>query len=152
MSQIQLTEEGYNKLKEELKILEENERPLVAKQLKEALSQGDISENAAYEEAQDKQSRLEGRIQEIKKVLASSILVKTSSGSELRIGSNLKVQTQDGKMRNFTITGSEEADPINGKISYDSPLGRALIGHKTNEVVKIITPSGEKSYTILEVH
>ena len=154
MAQTQLTQEGYNKLREELKNLEETERPIVAKQLKEALSQGDISESAAYEEAQDKQSRLEGRIQEIKQVLASSILVKTStsSGSEIRIGSHIQVQVRGGEMRDFVITGSEEADPPRGKISYDSPLGKAFLGHKTGEIVKITTPSGEKDYTILDVN
>jgi len=149
-----LTKEGFKKLTEELEELEQKERPSVAKRLEEAIAQGDLSENAAYEEAKEQQSRMEGRISEIKKILNDAEVIEEEQqrGGIIRIGTTLKAQGSDSTDRVFTITGREESDPTHGKLSYDSPLGRAFMNRKRGDEVEIETPSGKKKYTILEVN
>lgn len=148
---IKLTREGYDKLKEELKQLEEVERGKVAEKLKEAIAEGDLSENAAYDEAKDAQAHLEGRISEIKQTLGNAEVVETKKGDKVNIGSTIKVKITDGAERTFTITGNAGANPSEGKISYDSPLGKAFLGHKKGDNVDVETPGGKKKYEILEV-
>ncbi|MEX2145314.1 MAG: transcription elongation factor GreA [Candidatus Spechtbacterales bacterium] len=149
-----LTKEGFNKLTAELEELEQKERPKVAKRLEEAIAQGDLSENAAYEEAKEQQSRMEGRISEIKRILNDAEIIEESAqkGSAVRIGSAIKVKSPDGAEKSFTITGREEADPAEGKLSYDSPLGRAFMSRKKDDEVEIEIPSGKRKYKILEVN
>lgn len=148
---IKLTREGYDKLKEELKQLEEVERGKVAEKLKEAIAEGDLSENAAYDEAKDAQAHLEGRISEIKQTLGNAEVVEAKKGDKVNIGSTIKVKIADGAERTFTIMGNAGANPSEGKISYDSPLGKAFLGHKKGDKVDVETPGGKKKYEILGV-
>ncbi|MDX1535867.1 MAG: transcription elongation factor GreA [Candidatus Spechtbacterales bacterium] len=146
----QLTQKGYDNLKEELTRLEEEERPKVAKKLKEAIAEGDLSENAAYEDAKDEQGRLEGRIHELKQILNTATIVKGSNGNKVAIGSTIKVKGAKGE-KTYKITGSGEANPTEGKISYDSPIGKAFVGHKKGEEVEAELPAGKKKFKILDV-
>ncbi|MDP4010394.1 MAG: transcription elongation factor GreA [Candidatus Spechtbacteria bacterium] len=149
-----LTKEGFNKLTKELEELEIKERPRVAKRLEEAIAQGDLSENAAYEEAKEQQSRMEGRISEIKKILNDAEIIEEGQqrGGVVRIGTTLRAKSPDGTDRIFTITGREESDPAHGKLSYDSPLGRAFMNREKGDEVEIETPSGKRKYAIVEVN
>lgn len=149
---VKLTQEGYGNLKEELRRLEEDERGVVAKELKEAIAEGDLSENAAYDEAKDRQARLEGRIIEIKQTLAIAEIVTNTKGDKINIGSTIDIKDSSGSKKTFTITGSDGASPAEGKISYDSPLGSAFVGHKKGDIVEVETPGGKKKYEILNVN
>ncbi|MEX0877535.1 MAG: transcription elongation factor GreA [Candidatus Spechtbacterales bacterium] len=149
---VKLTQEGYDNLKEELRRLEEDERGVVAKELKEAIAEGDLSENAAYDEAKDRQARLEGRIIEIKQTLAIAEIVTNTKGDKINIGSTIDIKDSSGSKKTFTITGSDGASPAEGKISYDSPLGSAFVGHKKGDIVEVETPGGKKKYEILNVN
>ncbi|MDX1608013.1 MAG: transcription elongation factor GreA [Candidatus Spechtbacterales bacterium] len=146
-----LTQEGYDKLKAELKELEEVERPKIAQLLKDAIAEGDLSENAAYEEAKDAQARMEGRVNEIKQILNTAEIVKGTKGGKIDIGSTIKVKTPGGTEREFIIAGGGGSNPSEGKISYDSPLGRGFMGHKKGDKVDVETPGGKKKFEILDV-
>lgn len=150
MTNTQLTKEGYEKLKEELRRLEEEERPAVAQRLKDAIAEGDLSENAAYEDAKDEQSRLETRIHELKQTLNTATVVESSNGAVVAVGSTIKVDGPAGE-KTYTITGSGEADPTKGKISYGSPMGKAFMGHKKGDTVEVNLPAGKKEFKILDV-
>ena len=139
---------GKEKLEKELKALEKDERPALAKRLKTAISFGDLSENAAYSEAKDDQITLEQRIAEIKEKLRTSEIIKyTEGGNAIRVGSTFEVSSDNGP-QTFSLVGKEESNPLEGKISFDSPLGSAFINKKEGEVVEVITPSGKKTYTV----
>lgn len=148
---IQLTKEGYENLKKELKKLETTERKKIAKRLKDAIAEGDLSENAAYTDAKETQSRIEGKILEIKQTLSSAVVVKNIPKDKIGVGVTFKVQTPDGKKRIFKLTGSADSNPSEGKISYDSLLGGAFLNHRVEDVIKIETPVGEMIYKILEI-
>lgn len=146
-----LTREGYEKLQQELRELKEVTRQEVAKALKEAIAEGDLSENAAYEEAKDRQAQVEGRIKEIEQTLATAEVVEGSKGNTVDVGTTIRVKMPSGDEREFTITGSEESDPAGGKLSFDSPLGKAFLGHKKGDDVEVATPGGKKKYKILSL-
>ncbi|OGZ61838.1 MAG: hypothetical protein A2932_02520 [Candidatus Spechtbacteria bacterium RIFCSPLOWO2_01_FULL_46_10] len=148
---MKLTQESYNKLHNELEKLETKERPEVAQLLKEAIEQGDLSENAAYEEAKDRQSHLEKRIHELKNLLGKAEITQTTSDGTVGVGSVIKVRSQEGEERKFTITDASDASPALGKISYDSPLGEAFLNRQVSEIIEAQTPAGPKKYTILEI-
>ncbi len=148
---VQLTKEGYKKLKQELKQLQNEEKPKVAKALEEAIAEGDLSENAAYEEAKEKQAKLEAKISELKQKLSTAEIVEEETGGTAGVGSTIRVKDENGSEKTFKITDSEESNPMEGKISYDSPLGKAFIGHQEGEKVKANTPGGEKQFEVLEV-
>jgi len=151
MEAVKLTKEGYDDLKTELEKLEDEERPQISKLLKEAIEQGDLSENDAYHQAKDRQGRLEMRILEIKKTLSMAKVVDGGRGDKVEVGSNIKIKSSDGTERNFVIVNSASANPTEGKLSYDSPLGLAFMGHKKGDGIEIELPSGKKKYTILEI-
>ena len=151
MKVIKLTKEGYDDLKTELEKLENKERPQISKLLREAIEQGDLSENDAYHQAKDRQGRLEMRILEIKKTLSMAKIVDGGSGDKVEVGSNIRIKSSDGTERNFIIVNSASANPAEGKLSYDSPLGHAFMGHKKGDGIKIELPAGIKKYTILEI-
>ncbi|HXK36880.1 MAG TPA: transcription elongation factor GreA [Candidatus Paceibacterota bacterium] len=146
------TKEGLEKLKEEYTYRTGQLRGEIAVRIKEAKEQGDISENAEFAEAKDAQSHNEGRIEELKRILDTAV-VFTNGGSKshvVDIGSRVKVQV--GKeVREFTIVGAAEADPTEGKISNESPLGAALLGLKKGSSATVRTPKGETTYKVLEV-
>ena len=146
-----ITQVGKEKLEEELRALEDEARPALAKRLKIAISFGDLSENAEYSEAKDDQGKLEQRIAEIKTKLRTSEIVESSEGSsDIQIGSTFEVSL-DGNAQTFSLVGKEESNPLEGKISFDSPLGSAFIHKKEGDVVEVTTPAGKKTYTIKRI-
>lgn len=145
-----LTKEGFKKLKEELEYLKTEKRKEIAERLRHAASFGDISENAAYDEAKEAQAFMEGRIQEIKDILSQAEIIQGSNKEEVRLGSNIIVKS-DGEKKEFQIVGAEEVEVMEGKISYQSPLGEALLGKKKGEKIKLKTPKGKIEYKIVRI-
>lgn len=151
-----VTKEGLEKLKEELQYLKEVKRKEVAERLKEAISYGDLSENAEYEEAKNEQAFVEGRILELEeKVKYAQIITEGSKkGALVQLGSKVIIQNLSSKSKaeeEFTIVGSTEADPMGQKISNVSPVGRALLERSVGEVVKVAAPAGVIEYKILRI-
>jgi len=149
-----MSEEGYRKLQTELETLKTKERIHIAERLEYAKSLGDLSENAEFDAAKEEQMLNEMRIREVEDLLSRATIVsKTSSTSAVGIGSNILVSAGTKKdSERYTIVGSsQEADPSLGLISHESPLGRAFIGRKKGEAVKVTTPKGESEYVILEI-
>ena len=138
----EITEEGKRKLEEELHFLETEKRAEIGERIKVAREFGDISENSEYDDAKNEQAQNEARIAEINHILANATVVTTSRRST-RVGiSSTVTLTMDGKERVFTIVGAAESDVSNGKISNESPVGSALLGHKKGEHVTAIGPTG----------
>jgi len=151
MDKIKLTQESYSKLEEEFETLVNSERPRIAKLLKEAIEQGDLSENDAYTQAKDLKAHLEMKIREIKQTLNNAEIVQGGQKNKVGVGSNIKIKNSDGRERSFVIVNAANADPSNGKLSYDSPLGQAFMGKKPKDKIKVELPSGVKEYTILDI-
>ena len=151
MDEQYFTPEGLEKLKEEYKQRTEVLRGEIAKRLKEAKEEGDISENAGFDAAKEAQAVNEGKIEQIKWALENAKVSTGSSGkSTVDIGSSVKVESKNGT-KQFIIVGAAESDPLKGFISNESPLGSAFLGLKKGEKVKVNTPKGEVEYKILEV-
>ena len=148
-----LTKEGAAKLRAELKHLEGPVRQELAKRLRAAIQMGDLSENADYSSAKEEQAFIEGRIQELTMVLRDVVIIEenhTHTGS-VQIGSIVTIQEGREEEETFHIVGPQEADPRSGKISYDSQIGQALIGHEEGQKVIANTPGGEIQLQILKV-
>ncbi len=146
-----LTPEGLEKLKEELTMRKTEMRQKIAAIIKEAKEQGDLSENAEYSEAKRQQADNERRVMELENEIRTSEVSSFDAKSEVvQMGSKVKVKF-NGDEQEFRIVGSNEADPLNGKISNESPIGQALMGKRAGEKMKVGTPAGEKEYTVLEV-
>ena len=149
---IYLTREGQKKLEEELEMLTTTKRHELAEKLQHAIAQGDLSENAEYQEAKEEQAFLEGRIREIEETLKSATIISGSGGkgSAVRIGSTVELERADRKKgkATYTIVGVEEANPFEQRISHQSPLGQALLGHRTGETVEVSTPNGPAKWKI----
>ena len=142
-----LTPEGLEKLKAELEDLTTNKRREVAERIKDAREYGDISENSEYDDAKNEQAMLESRIAAIEEKLRSATVVKAEelSTDVVQVGSAVHVKdAESGKSVQYTIVGSAEADPAQKKLSNESPVGRALIGHKRNDVVQVQLPNGKQ--------
>lgn len=151
MSQKIFTKEGLDKLKDELHNLQTKKRFEVAERIKVAKEFGDLSENAEYHEAKEEQSFVEGRIIELEHLIKTAVVAdENESKGIVSVGSQVKV-LKDGKESSFTIVGSTEADPVNGKISLESPIGDALLDHKPGDEVEIDMPAGKVSYKIIDV-
>jgi transcription elongation factor GreA len=147
---VYLTPEGRRELRQELDKLVNVKRPALAERLHKAIAQGDLSENADYHTAKEEQSFLEGRIQEIEAILRSAELIKETNRSDVvSLGSHVTV-VEDGMEdpETFRIVGIAEADPINGKVSHESPIGRALLGRRVQDVVTVEAPGGEIAFRI----
>lgn len=149
-SEFMLTAEGIATLKEELKELSTNKRVEIAQRLKDAKADGDLSENSAWDAARDDQGFTEGRISEIEHILKHSKLIEHAESNIVSLGSTVHLELEDGR-QHYTIVGSTEANPDEGKISNESPIGKALLGKKPGEEVEITVPSGVLKYKILEV-
>lgn len=152
-----LTREGLKKYEDELHDLKVNKRKEVAQKIKEAREQGDLSENAEYDAAKDEQRDIEARIEELEKILKNVEVVdmeeETNDLEKVSFGLTVKVQDNEfGDEMEFKIVGATEANSLKGKISNESPLGKALIGAKKGDVVTIEAPAGEISYTILDIY
>jgi len=146
-----LTPEGLKKLGEELEMRRIEMRKKIAVIIKEAKEQGDLSENAEYSEAKRQQADNERRIMEIENEIRTSQVASFVKGSKaIQMSSVVKVKF-NGEEQTFSIVGSNEADPLNGKISNESPLGKSLMGKKAGDKINVATPSGEKEYKIVEV-
>jgi transcription elongation factor GreA len=155
MATIPLTKRGAEKLKEELHRLKTVERHAVIQAIAEARAQGDLSENAEYDAAKDKQGFIEGRIQEIEGKLAAAQIIDPASldaGGRVVFGSTVLLEDEDsGNEVSYQIVGDDEADLKQGLISISSPIARALIGKEAGDVAEVQAPGGVKHYEIVEV-
>ncbi len=146
-----LTKDGVDKLKAELDDLIKNQRPKVAQELKEAKEYGDLSENSSWDAAKDHQSFIEGRISELEQILRNVVLIEApKKADKVNIGSTVHLELETGKQV-YKIVGSTEADPTEGKISNESPIGQALMGKAKGEEVSISVPSGEMVFKIIHI-
>ena len=149
-----LTFEGHQNLKNELEYLKTVKREEIKEKIKEAREQGDLSENAEYDAAKDEQRDTEARIQEIEEILKNcEIIVEDESNKNvISIGSKVKVRavSMNNDME-FSIVGATEANSLEGRISNESPLGKALIGARKNQIVTVETPAGEMQYKVLGI-
>lgn len=150
-----LTKEGYDKLQEELEHLRTVKRQEVAERLHEAMEGGELIENAEYEAAKNEQAFVEGRIQELDHLLATAQIIeengKGKKGDAIQVGSKVTIKEGNYEAETFTIVGAAEANPREGKISNESPIGKAIIGHKLGDTVKVETPGGTYNVKILKV-
>lgn len=149
--QTYLTPEGEAKLKAELAELTGHRREELAQRLRSAIQMGDLSENADYHKAKEDQAFLEGRIQEIEAVLRTAVIVEKKHSDTVTVGSSVIIQEDNFTPETYHIVGAKEADPRNGKISNESPIGKALMDHKVGDVVETETPDGKISFKILKV-
>ena len=146
-----ISQEGYNKLKEELDYLTNVKRKEIAERIEKAKELGDLSENAEYSEAKDAQALNDGRIGELMAILKNVTVVKNGgSKNEVTMGSVVTVEV-NSQEKIYTIVSFNEADPLSGKISNESPIGLAFLGKKKGDEAIVITPRGEVSYKILKV-
>ena len=153
-SRYKMSQERLEKLKEELEYLQTVREKEVAELIKEARSFGDLSENSEYDEAKTEQGKLYSKIAEIQSLIENAEIVEmTAVAGTVGHGSKVKVRDiEEDCVDEYQIVGSQEADPIDGKISSDSPFGRGLLGHSIGETVTVETPSGPISFEILEVN
>ena len=145
-----LTQSGVDELKAELAELV-SKRPAQADAIRTARELGDLAENAEYQSARAEQDRSEARITEIENILQNVEIIKKPKGdSKVQLGSTVKLKN-DGKTKEFQVVGTVEADPLNGKISDESPIGRALLGKKEGDNVEIVTPAETATYKIIDI-
>ena len=152
--EFKLTAARVKELEEELNYLKTTRMQEVVEDIKEARSQGDLSENSEYDEARNEQAKLFGRTTEIEAILAHAVIIEDENEASGHIGLGCTVQIQDlssGELLEFRITGSQEANPMMGKMSDDSPFGRAFVGHGPGEVVTVEAPAGRFEAKILSV-
>jgi transcription elongation factor GreA len=151
--QMYLTSEGAARLKEELTHLKGEERDDIARRLRSAIQQGDLSENADYHKAKEDQGFLEGRIQELEYLLQNATIVETREGQHdvVEVGAKVTVREGDEEPETYMMVGMKEADPRNGKISNESPIGNALMGKREGEQVIVETPGGQVHLKILKI-
>src|SRR5262249_12397045 len=148
-----MTRPGYERLKEELERLKRVDRPAISRAIAEARAHGDLSENAEYHAAREKQGFIEARINELEaKVGAAEVIDPPSGGDRITFGSTVLLEDEAGKEVRYQIVGSDEAEPANGRISVLSPLARTLIGRHTGESVTAQLPGGKKTFDVLEVN
>jgi len=149
-----LTAEGEKKLRIELEELKGPARENLSKRLRAAIQQGDLSENADYISAKEEQGFLEGRIQELEQILKNVIIIDESTQARdlVDIGAHVTVQEDEYPPDTYYLVGPKEADPQNGRISYESPIGKALIGHHVGDVVSADTPGGTIRLKIININ
>ena len=147
-----LTAEGLKKLEEELAHYKSVRRIEVAARIKTAIEYGDISENSEYDDAKNEQSFVEGRILELETQIRTAVVIQTTKSNHVAMASTVLIaNNKTGEEETVTIVGSTEADPFEGKISNDSPVGRALLGTKAGDIVEVDTPQGVIKYKVLEI-
>ena len=154
MDKIPMTEDGQKRLIEELKILKTVERPLIVKAIADARSNGDLSENAEYHAAREKQSFIEGRVAEIEDIISKAEIIDVTllSGSVVKFGASVTIiNLEDKKESKYQLVGEFEADIESKKISVTSPIAKALIGKKKGDYIEVSTPRGITSYEIKSV-
>jgi transcription elongation factor GreA len=148
-----VTSEGLAKLQEELDYLVNVRRPEIARQIHDAKADGDVSENAGYEEAKNAQAFNEGKILTLKGILSSAKIIRANGSKEtVELGSRVTIRDAEyGDEETYTIVGSTEVDPGNGRISLKSPIGRALMGRRLNELVEVQAPGGMTQFEIVKI-
>jgi transcription elongation factor GreA len=154
MTKIPMTADGYTRLEDELKHLKHVDRPAVIKQIAEARDHGDLSENAEYHAARERQSFIEGRVAELEDKIARAEVIDISklSGKQVMFGATVTLVDEDtDEKSSYQIVGPDEADVKSKRLSITSPLARALIGKTTGDNVEVTTPNGSKSYEIVRV-
>jgi transcription elongation factor GreA len=153
VNDIYLTASGIEALKQELNHLKTTVRHDLAKRLRAAIQMGDLSENAEYISTKEEQGFVEGRIQELEHILKYAKVIENvnSNLDEIQIGAEIVVREEGFEEESFFIVGSKEANPSSGKISYESPIGKSLLGHKVGEIVRVPTPSGFTNFLIIEI-
>ena len=153
MSSQYMTEEKIQKLKTELKDLKEQKIPSLARRIDDARQMGDLSENAEYHAAREDMAWAQTRVKELEYLIDNAEIISTTGSgkkNEVTIGSRIVVSNK-GKKKEYTIVGAQEANPIDGKISNESPLGSAFLGHKKGEKIQVELPSGRQEFKIEEV-
>ncbi|MCS7221672.1 MAG: transcription elongation factor GreA [Anaerolineae bacterium] len=152
-NEVYLTPEGLRKLKEELDYLRNVRRPEVARRIHEAKADGDVSENAGYDEAKNEQAFIEGRIMTLEALLQKAIVIQEAeTKEEVRLGSLVSIrELGSNEVETYQIVGSAEVDPRNGKISNVSPLGKALMGRRIGERVTVQTPGGILHFEVVKI-
>lgn len=151
-SQVQITKQGLNSLKDELDELQDEKRPKLVERLSYARSQGDLSENSDYQNARDELEFLDGRISELDGVIKKAKVVQASKNpEEVSFGTKVKLKA-NGKEHVYEIVGEWEADPVEKRISHTSPLGQVLMGKKVGDKVEVKAPAGKVTYKILKIH
>jgi len=151
MKKVQLTTEGYQNLKNELKLLKDSKRPVAVDRLQMARSMGDLSENSEYVAAKEELSFIEGRILEIEEILKNVEVVENQvSNDRIILGKTVVVEINEIS-ETFKLVGEYEADPANHKVSPTSPIGQALIDKKIGDLVEVTTPAGKSSYKIIDI-
>jgi transcription elongation factor GreA len=146
-----LTPEGAVKLKRDLEQLRGPRRQELAKRLRHAVQQGDLSENADYITAKEEQAFLEGRILELETILREAVIVENGGGDVVGVGSTVVVSVDGGANETFQVVGVAEAKPREGKISHESPIGQALLGHRVGDQVRAATPGGSIDLRIVQI-
>ncbi len=147
-----LTPEGHEKLKAELAELKGPRREELAKRLRSAIQMGDLSENADYHKAKEDQGFLEGRIQEIEFLLRNAVIIEKNSNHDVvSVGSHVTIQEGNYDPETYHVVGAKEADPRNGRISNESPIGRAVMDHKVGDIVEAETPGGKIKFKIVKI-
>lgn len=148
-----LTQDGYNQLKEEYRKLTKEEKPVLLDQVKEARGKGNLEDNPEYENVRDQQMMLEGRILEIEQILENAKVVSPEAivSTAITIGAKVTVEIE-GDHEIYQIVGSAEADPGSGKISYESPVGKALLGLKPGDTVSVSLPHAAITYKVIKIH
>lgn len=147
-----LTAEGEAKLKAELLELKGPRRDELSKRLRAAIQMGDLSENADYHKAKEDQGFLEGRIQEIEYLLRNAVIIEKSTSNDIvGVGSHVTIREGNFPSETYHLVGAKEADPRHGKISNESPIGRALMDHRVGEIVEVETPAGRIKLKILKI-
>ena len=149
---VMLTQEGLENLKVELEHLTNVKRKEILARLAEARAQGDLSENAEYDQAREDQAKNEGRILELKAEIENAVIIEKAEGGVVDIGSTVVLfDAELEEEETYTIVGTTEADPFNNRISNESPVGAAIIGHSVCEKVTVVTPGGDIIYKIISV-
>ena len=151
-NKIYLTDEGFLELEEELNELKNVKRPEVINALKEARALGDLSENADYDAARAEQALVEGRMQELEKIMENVHIIKKVRTDKVSLGTTVKIKyVDDGEIEEYRIVGSKETDPSNNKISNESPIAKAIMNCKVGDIKKVESPNGEYEVEIVEI-
>lgn len=150
--EVYLTNEGLEEIKKELEDLKMNKRPEVIQALKEARALGDLSENAEYDAARSAQAEIENKISELEMMIENAVVISEKNTDKVSIGSTVKVKyIDDNETDIYTIVGSKEADPFSNKISNESPIAKAILNKKVNDIVAVDSPNGKYDIEILEI-
>jgi len=152
--EVLLTKEGLEKIKKELEIFKTQKRHSVAERLKEAIAQGDLSENSEYDAAKEEQAFIESRISVLENMIRNAKIISNDGNEKGRVNIGSKVTIKEipsKEVETYTIVGSAESDPLEGKISNESPIGSSLIGKKVGDIIDVPAPSGMLKFEILKI-